>query len=530
MLKLLLCIAFFSLSLLATPTAYSEISNFFTPYGFRMPLLEKGQYTLNFNPHYYRQELGEKYGSGFNESISKQYGLSLKGIYALTDKLIFQSNVILYPGQMRSTYRDVLSLPYLDFTREFEMKEHSNFTVSPGVGISFRPQANIQLYGDFRIIKGKSHWETEDETRLIDMKLEEIYFDLGFTLLGGISPDRHTKSLNPQIFDFVTPYGFSAPIISQGQYALNLNSLYTRSELSSEIVGGSEWEKSILRRYYFSLNGLYAISERMLFQGKVDIYPEQTRETSEKVLVGGPSFYDELRSDFTVSPNLVLSLRPKPNMEIYGDFLFSREKLHRIWEPNRSEIIQDYYLFNLGYTVLFASFLRSSGPIHESGFSNFFTPSGFRTPLLKHGQGALNFETHYSQTDLEEHHQRGLMTAEYLTTTKRYYFSLNGLYAFLDQLVLEGGLDVFPGLTNVTSWYRLDIIGASWELEEQHSHFTVSPHFEVCFRPRINLEFYGSFSLKKENIYEEDRLGVHTHSLSMEDIYFDFGFTILGGP
>jgi hypothetical protein len=547
MLKLLLCIAFFSLSLLATPTAYSEISNFFTPYGFRMPLLEKGQYTLNFNPHYYRQELGEKYGSGFNESISKQYGLSLKGIYALTDKLIFQSNLILYPGQTDLTYSSFIDYPYYNYIYGLKYEEHSNPIVSPGLGISFRPQANIQLYGDFRFSKKKSYLETEYEARLNDTNLEEIYFDLGFTLLGGISPDRHTKSLNPQIFDFVTPYGFMAPMISQGQYALNLGSQYTRTESYSEIISDINWEKNILRKYYFWLSGLYAVTEKILIQGKVDIYPEQTCETSKKGLVGKLTFYNELSSDFTVSPNLVLSLRPKPKMEIYGDFLLCMEKLNQSRESSQNEIMnldyysimisRDYYCFNLGYTVLFAGSLHNSGPTYETEFSNFFTPSGFRTPLLKQGQGALNVKAHYSQTDLVEHYPPYppilLTKRDAGSTIKRYYFSFNGPYAFFDCLIIEGGLDVFPGLTNITSWEKSEstISGFTGESKDkQHTHVTISPHFEVCYRPRKKLELYGTFSLNKENLYKENQLGAHIYQLSIEGIYFNLGLTILGAP
>jgi hypothetical protein len=197
-----------------------------------------------------------------------------------------------------------------------------------------------------------------------------------------------------------------------------------------------------------------------------------------------------------------------------------------------SQVRNDICHLELGYTILGKRSPRASAPIPGSEFSNFFTSYGFRTPMLKGGQYALNVNSCYERTESKEHYPENMHRHNDRSVDKTYYFSLNGVYAVLDELIIECNLDVFPGLTNVTSWYRLDsdIIGASWELEDkQHSHFTVSPHFEVCFRPRINLELYGSFSLNKENMYRENRLGGHTYSLSMEDIYFDFGLTILGG-
>jgi hypothetical protein len=509
----------------------SEISNFFTPYGFRTPLLEQGQYTLSFNPHYYRHESQMDTPSGWvihSESVSRQYSFSLNGLYALIDRLIVQGSVILYPGQMRSTYRDVWSTPYSDLTTEWKMREHSNFSISPGIGLSFRPETNIEFYGDFHFSKDKSFYETEDEERFMDLKGEEIYFNLGFTMLGRVPADKSTKPSDSRLFNFVRPYGFRAPVLSRGQYAVSLNSFYARIESFSDYVGGPEFEKSIWKRYYFSLNGLYALTERLLFQSSLDIYPAQTRETYDRVKVGTYLNYDEMCSDFAVFPGLVVSLRPKVNMEFYGVFLFTRENLHKRRESGfQSDVSQDYYYFDFGYTALLKSSLRGSRPIPESELSNFFTPSGFRTPLLIQDQGAMNVEFHYDRTESKEHHPRSLQAIDTRSTTKRYYFSLNGVYAVIDQLIIECGLDVLPGQTRVTTRYtwHTDVTNApTGATEEQHSNFTVSPRLEVCFRPHTNTEFYGAFYFNKEKTSMEDR----HYDLRNEYFYLDFGFTILG--
>ncbi len=518
-------------SLISVPALGSGISNFFTPYGFKTPLLEQGQYELNFNPYYFRQESRQDMNYGYTihqESITSQYRFSLNGIYALTDALIFKSSLFFYPGQRSYTYRDVLALPNFDL-EEFEIREHSYFTMVPGLQLSFRPRANIQFYGDFHFSKEKSYWVTEGEERFRDLKSEEVYLNLGFTILGRLSADKTTKPKDSQLFDFLKPYGFRAPVLGRGQYAVNLNSSYVRSESSWDQFSGYEWEKSIWRRYYFSLNGLYAVTGRLILQGTLDIYPAQTRVTYDREKVGTYLDYEEMRSDFAVFPGLAASLRPKINIEFYGISFFTRENLHKIRDYDYpSDVTEDYYYFDFGYTVLLKSSRHASFPIPESEFSNFFTPDGFRNPLLKQGQGILNINLHYDRTESEEHYPRSSSASDVRSTQKRYYFSLNGVYAVIDQLILECGLDVFPGQTRMTTrytWYpRFN--GSSWETtEKQHSHFTVSPRVEVSLRPQRNVEFYGAFYLDKEKKYMEER---HDY-LSNEYFYLDFGFTILGG-
>lgn len=528
--KFILLTILINFYILTAPALGSDISNFFTPYGFRTPLLKQGQYALNFNPHYYRHEsqLDAPWSDLIHsETIQKQYGFSLNGIYALTDGLIFQSNLILYPGQRRWIYRDVFSYPP-DVLTELEIREHSNFTISPGVGLSLRPQANIQLHGDFHFSKEKSYWETEDEERVADLKGNQRYFNLGFTMLGRVPTGKPAKPSDSWLLNFLRPYGFRAPVLSRGQYVVNLQCLYQRTESTEEEVLGPAREKSIWRRYYFSLNGLYAVTERLLLQSSLDIYPAQTRETYDRVKVGTYVNYDEMRSDFTVFPGLVASLRPKVNMELYGVSLFRRDNLHKIRKSDfQSDVTEDYYYFDFGCTVLMKRSRHAAVPILEREFSNFFTPYGFRTPLLKQGQGALNVSFHYDRTESEEHYARSPYAgADIRSTRTRYYFSLNGLYAVIDELILECGLDVFPGQTRVTNWYPVfhGFDSPTEGVNKQHSHFAASPRLEASFRPQTNVEFYGAFYFNKEKTYREDG---HYDSRN-EYFYLDFGFTILG--
>jgi hypothetical protein len=486
--KLFPLIILMYLSLIAPLASGSDISNFFTPYGFRTPLLQQGQYALNFNPRYTRQESELNAFSGnlvHSETVWKQYNFSLSGIYALTDELIFQSSLILYPDQTRSTAtrRDIMSTPSGEVTAEWKTKEHSDFTVSPVVGVSFRPQANIQLYGDLQFAKEKSYLETEYEERVSDLRHKEVYFDLGFTILGRATAHKSTGSSNSRLFSFLRPYGFRTPVLSRGQYAVSLNSFYVRSESSWDQFNGSEWEKSIWKRYYFSLNGLYAATERLLLQSGLDIHPAQTRQTYDKVGVGSMWDYTEMSSDFTVSPSLTLSLRPKASMELCGTFRFTREDLHKDTEFGfqRDERNAVYYI-SVGYTLLENLSLRTSTPIAGLEFSNFFTPYGFRTPLLKQGQYALSVGSHYQRTESEEDYPSSRRESQVRSIDKTYYFYLNGVYAVTNKLILEGSLSFYPGQTRLTQrdpWFDPyeEVMG---EIEtKQRSDFAVSPALEI---------------------------------------------------
>jgi hypothetical protein len=291
----------------------------------------------------------------------------------------------------------------------------------------------------------------------------------------------------------------------------------------------STWE-----RYYFSLNGLYAMTERLLFQGALEVYPAQTRETKERKSPSVVWDYDELHSDFTVVPHLAASLRPKVNMEFYGVFRFMREDLREIRPPELfdSQVRNDIYYLELGYSILGKGSARAPAPIPGSEFSNFFAPYGFRTPMLQQGQYAVNVNSRYERTESEEHYPQSIHRENDRSLDKTYYFSLNGVYAVIDQLIFECDLDIFPGQTRVTNRYRWREYpeGFREEIDEQHSHFMVSPRLTISCRPQTNVEFFGAFSFNAGKTFVEDQSGERTDDSRNEHLHFDLGLTILGVP
>ena len=177
-------------------------------------------------------------------------------------------------------------------------------------------------------------------------------------------------------------------------------------------------------------------------------------------------------------------------------------------------------------TLLFY-FLPMSSPVLSLELSNFFTPYGFRTPLLKQGQYALNFNSYYDRAESERDYTGGFIS-HYESIYKRYYFSINGIYAATDKLIFQGGLALHPGQTHLTSRSTSTFDPPMDEEDKLHSNFNISPSFNVSFRPQTNMEFYGTFDFSKEKIYWKNELGERTRDESRDAYHFDVGFTILG--
>ena len=141
---------------------------------------------------------------------------------------------------------------------------------------------------------------------------------------------------------------------------MSFGSHYERTESEEDYPSGTyEYDmRSIDKTYYFSLNGVYAVTGKLILEGIVSLYPGQTRLT-----VWEPWFdpYEEVmreietkqRSDFAVSPGLEISLRPRENAEFYGSFYFNKEKSHDEVSGERTdEQKSEGFYFNLGFTLL----------------------------------------------------------------------------------------------------------------------------------------------------------------------------------
>jgi hypothetical protein len=546
--KSLLLIVPICFALVSKPVMSSDFSNFFTPWGFRAPLLKQGQYALNSLSHYYRSEFKYNYNSGSMsnyESVLKNYSFSLNGVYAVTDKVVFQGNLDFNPAQTRLTSWQTwtfISFPEEDTTlQKYKYEQHSDFNVSPQLVISFRPKTNMEFYGTFYFDKRKLYTEEDDEGRTSDESRKTYYSNVGFTMLGGANTTM--PAFGSVLSDFLRPYGFRTPMLKQGQYALNLNSYYYRYESELHSKTSLKPSESTYKRYCLSLNGVYALTDGLIFRSDLDFYPAQIRETYDRA--DYHLYFYKVHSDFAISPNITVSFRPKSNMEFYNTFLFAKENLES--RPNlpsyeqRDERRKTYY-FDFGFTVLGG---LKTARISSSELSNFLTPYGFKTPLLKQGQYAINLGSFYER-DESEYDIPSTSATHYESVWKNYYFLLNGIYAATDRLIFESTLCLYPGQTIFTSrhtevWYNplSGNLVTGEDKDERNSSFAISPRFNVSFRPKANIEFYGIFYFNKEKavtrsvytvhpsvpLYEEE----YTADERQETFYFDFGVTILGG-
>ena len=165
--------------------------------------------------------------------------------------------------------------------------------------------------------------------------------------------------------------------------------------------------------------------------------------------------------------------------------------------------------------------------------SDFFTPYGFRTPVLRQGQYALNFNYHYGKSESEGPNPPP--SGYYLKATeKMYYFSLGGVYAPFNWVVFEANLDFCPGQASMS--YRYTVAGGgTWYTNNDRSDFTVFPGVAVSLRPKANLEVFGSLHSADEELHSKGEYTDYPdwkirQVVNRETLRFDFGLTILGSP
>ncbi len=174
-------------------------------------------------------------------------------------------------------------------------------------------------------------------------------------------------------------------------------------------------------------------------------------------------------------------------------------------------------------SISFLFFFLMVTPVSSSDLYNYLVPCGFQAPLLKQGQYSLNFRTHYYKTESEYEYFEGIFHRSECSN-KTYSFSVDGIYAVTDQLILRSSLELRPEQTR--SIYRRSNTTSSED--KLTSDFAVSPNFTVSFRPLNNMEFYGIFSYDKEKLHKKNEQGKHTEDDSGEYLSFDVGFTLLG--
>lgn len=525
--------------LMIAPVCGSEISSFVVPYGYRAPLLEKGDFAVNLF-HYYDTKDSEKdhfdaMGDFGWERNEKMRYFSLNGAYALTGGLILQGSFDFHPDQVITTYRRTTDFSSWDF----ESKNRSDFAIAPSLGISFRPKMNMEFYGSFYYRKEELHGTMDYMPGESQFTNRTLHLEFKATVLGRDFLGIFAPVSSSEVHRFSKVYGFRSPVISQRQSGLSIGYQYRRTKSEHRWSEAPPYDsETVEKRYHFFLDGLYALTDWLILQGRLEFYPGQDRRTFQAYMYayeGAEPATPMISSDFSVSPHLDLSVRPKANIEVYGTFDFLREEFDfdpKLVPDEYVDERRESYYFDLGLSIL-GSFTRRARPDPSSDFCDFFTPYGFRTPVLRQGQCAVNLNYHYGRSESEGPYPAAFgYSLE--TTEKMYYLSLSGSGAAFDWLVFEAGVVFCPAQDRAT--HRTIVEGpTTWYLLDEKSDFAVLPSLAVSIRPRSNLEFFGGLSYAEEKLHSDGDYvlypGWETEERDRrEALRFDFGLTVLGIP
>ncbi|UCC45397.1 MAG: hypothetical protein JSU65_05625 [Candidatus Zixiibacteriota bacterium] len=178
-----------SVILTVSAAATGELSDYYTPYGFRLPLLQQGQYVISGTMSYYKSESevirADPLPRG-SEGIQRKYLTGLSATYAISDDLLFQSRLYYVPKQHSVDWRswrwDTAGDSLINSTED--RRDRAYFY--PSFTLVYRLAPNFELYGDARFESYKSDYESNPETISSYKRSKYSYsgFVVGFTYLG----------------------------------------------------------------------------------------------------------------------------------------------------------------------------------------------------------------------------------------------------------------------------------------------------------------------------------------------------------
>jgi hypothetical protein len=127
-----------------------ELSNFYTPYGFRLPYLESGEYSIFLGTSYNKSIQRIEYPTTDirPENEYKNLNLSLDGLISITNKFLVKASISYYPSLTRSNneyfYFDPMGPDIL-----FGTKDELNGYIQHGLLFVIRPKSKIELFVDY---------------------------------------------------------------------------------------------------------------------------------------------------------------------------------------------------------------------------------------------------------------------------------------------------------------------------------------------------------------------------------------------
>ncbi len=138
----------FLVLLMAATVSAGDSDLHYQPYGFRFPLLEKGEYVISALGNYYKWENDAHYEDPLPRGLdfeAKQYYVTVRGAVAVSDRLLVEASCMYYPSQ-RTEYTRRWSTDTSDSTTSFWAGEtdYEGF-FSPTFALAFRPVVNLEF-------------------------------------------------------------------------------------------------------------------------------------------------------------------------------------------------------------------------------------------------------------------------------------------------------------------------------------------------------------------------------------------------
>jgi len=168
-----------------------DLSHYLTPYGFRLPQLERGEYVLSATGNFYasdyksiRQEAAD-YGW---EDEYRQYVVNFSATCALTDQLLVQGGIGVSPSYRSDRTKNWghYSLEPDSIVRE-TIEGNLKASVQPSLTIVFRPQPTLEIFVSGELMTRNVDVTYDRVTDPWDDKRQEQdskYLYFGITYLG----------------------------------------------------------------------------------------------------------------------------------------------------------------------------------------------------------------------------------------------------------------------------------------------------------------------------------------------------------
>ena len=134
-------------SFMAAGSHAQNPTDYFTPYGFQLPNLQKGEYLVSLWGNYYdySDKLQPENPDDINRNSSHHQYFTFRGVYAFTDILLLRVQLVFNPSRVQYEYEyaNQSAVPIYRLNRQIP-----NSYINPYIGIGFKPNTSLEIYGN----------------------------------------------------------------------------------------------------------------------------------------------------------------------------------------------------------------------------------------------------------------------------------------------------------------------------------------------------------------------------------------------